>query len=189
MDRLTWRPDEGRGAADPTESVGASQEITNSTHPQEPHHSRTAKEVLFPGLEYLSFYDIGSTSPGKLAGMLRSRIVQGVVPDEPRDANSEVPQTSNPVTKLKVLETWHWFASLNDISDVEWEQIEGLREHGLVFRLFKSSDSGSYMSDAEKELLRRYVLEEGLVVRDYLHDIGQFAPICLDQETQLSSVV
>jgi len=37
------------------------------------------------------------------------------------------------------------------------------------------------MTGAEKVLLQRYV-EEGLIVRDYLHDIGQFAPIPWEEE-------
>lgn len=146
MDRLTWVPE-----------------------------SRQGDMVLFPGLEYLSLYNIAPSAAEKLAALLLSRSF------DVRSAVDEIHTSTHPM-KLKVFETWHPDAHLNFFGPMDWDAIEDLREEGLVLRIFKTGDSKPCFTDGEKVVLRRYVEEEGLVVRDYLHDIGQFAPIVLREE-------
>lgn len=165
MEKLTWRPqqmwrDDADLAAD-----GNNPNVTGGGNDD-------GDNVLFPGLEYLSFYDVGSTASRKLPMMLRSRTAASPNP------TVELRTASTSIAKLKMFETWHQYTGLNDVSYADWEEVERLRDEGLVLRLFQSSDSGSCMTDAERVLLKQY-MEEGLVVRDYLHDIGQFAPIPL----------
>jgi hypothetical protein len=143
--------------------------------------SRQDDMVLFPGLEYLSLYNIGPSAAEKLAALLSSRSL------DIRPMIEGIEKTHIPThpTKLKVFESWHPDAHPNMLNPTHWEAIEELREEGLVLRTFKASDSKSCMTNAEKVVLKRYVEEEGLVVRDYLHDIGQFAPISLQEELDM----
>lgn len=153
FERLTWIPQEKYTmdlGTDPNSRISDVEDCS-------------VNDVLFPGVEYLSFYDIGSTTPGKLPEMLRSRMA---------DPSAQ----THHVAKLKMFETWHQRNGLNHVVDGDWEEVEALRHAGLVLRLFKSSDSAPCMTTAEKDLLEHYV-KGGLVVRDYMHDIGRFAPI------------
>lgn len=97
IDSHGGRPDGRRRAVD-SNALAVDQNPPNS--PQE-HH------VLFPGLEYLSFYDIGSTSLGSFPEMFPSRTSQTTFPAEGCDANNVnvFPSTSPSVAKLKVFET------------------------------------------------------------------------------------
>ncbi|KAF5359547.1 hypothetical protein D9756_003406 [Leucocoprinus leucothites] len=187
MDRLTWPPSGRRETVDLTKSgiKIVDENDPNAVCSEESHRNGIPDGVLFPGLEYLSLYDIGPSSPGKFSEMLRSRTSLTASSIKCPDSRNECSQSSTSVAKLKVFETWHRTTGLNDVSDEDWAEADMLRDEGLVFRLFKANaSSGSCMSNEEKVLLRRYVGEEGLVVRDFLHDTGQFAPIALDEEIQ-----
>ncbi|KAJ3576993.1 hypothetical protein NP233_g4 [Leucocoprinus birnbaumii] len=192
MDGLTWKPDGGKRTVYPAESnrLAADQSELDAARSEEHNHSRSGDEVLFPGLEYLSFYDIGISCPGKLPELLRSRTAVESSASEPYNShNEELAQKSASVAKLKVFETWHQDTGLNDVCNADWEAIETLRQEGLVLRTFRSEDnSRSCLSDEQKRLLEKYIREEGLIVRDFLHDTGQFAPIALDEEIQMTCV-
>jgi hypothetical protein len=140
--------------------------------------SRQDDRILFPGLEYLSLYNIGQSATAKLAALLSSRSLdlRSTIEGTGRTHISTYPM------KLKVFESWHPDANLNILDPMDWAAIEELRKEGLVLRTFKTSDSRSCITNADKAVLKRYVEEKGLVVRDYLHDIGQFAPILLQEE-------
>lgn len=141
---------------------------------------------LFPELKHLSLYNIGPLAAEKLPAMLRSRTADL----RPLTEDSGVHHVSTSPAKLRVFETWDPLTRLNSFSPEDWKVMETLRDVGLVLRTFNNSnDLESCMTDAENLLLKRYVEEEGLVVRDYSHDTGQFVPVPLYEEIGTCKVV